>query len=41
MNVAIIFGRKNSKGLKNKNITKFLENLLVYTLLLLPRNQKN
>ena len=24
MNVAIIFGRKNSKGLKNKNITKFL-----------------
>ena len=24
MNIAIIFGRKNSKGLKNKNITKFL-----------------
>ena len=24
MNVAIIFGRKNSKGLKNKNITNFL-----------------
>lgn len=24
MNIAIIFGRKNSKGFKNKNITKFL-----------------